>query len=41
MENFLPEVPAQLLISIINEGNISIENNFTVIDTDKIRQRPI
>ena len=41
MEIFLPALPAQLLISIIHEGNISIENNFTVIDSDKIRQRPI
>ncbi len=41
IEKFLPEIPAQLLISIINEGNISLENNFTVINADKIRQRPI
>jgi predicted nuclease of predicted toxin-antitoxin system len=41
MERFLPDVPALLLISLITEGNISLENNFTVIDADKIRQRPI
>lgn len=40
-EQFLPVMPAQILIDIINVGNIELENNFTVIDKDKIRQRPI
>lgn len=41
MENFLPSTPAEILIDIIVTKRISLDNNFTVIDADKIRQRPI
>jgi predicted nuclease of predicted toxin-antitoxin system len=41
IENFLPEIPALLILDIIREEKITIGNNFTVIDENKIRQKPI
>lgn len=41
IENFLPDFPAKLLLGLIKNKELQLEENFTVIDEDKIRQRPI
>ena len=38
---FEPEQPGQLLLELLNSHQIEMENYFTVIDTDRIRQRKI
>ncbi len=41
IENFFPGDPAYLLLSLLKNKQLQLENYFTVIDEDKIRQRPI
>ena len=36
-----PQQPAQQLIQLLRQGNIQLEGYFTVIEVDRIRQRPI
>lgn len=37
--SYQPEAPAQFLMKILEENEIAIEQIFTVIDTDSIRQQ--
>jgi len=36
-----PEHPAMLLLALLENGRVPIENCFTVIEIDRIRQRPL
>ena len=36
-----PEEPAKVLLKILEEDNVPLENRFTVIEKDGIRQRPL
>jgi len=36
-----PEEPAQHLINLLEEKNLSLEKMFTVLERNKIRQRPL
>lgn len=41
IQDFKPEYPGQLLIEIVEVDKLDIENKFTVIDDNQIRQRKI
>ncbi len=41
LDQYLPSTPALILLQVIRETEIIFTNNLTVIDEQKIRQRPI
>ena len=41
IKKFTPEYPANLLLELIDEGDLEFEALFTVIDDNQIRQRKI
>ena len=41
LENYLPATPGEMLLLLLKDRQIDLKNNLTVIDENKIRQRPI
>lgn len=41
LEHYLPVTPGEMLLKFLQEKQIDFKNNLTVIDENKIRQRPI
>lgn len=41
IQNFSPSYPAELLKNLIHDDALQIENQFTVVDENQIRQRKI
>ncbi|MEO8085584.1 MAG: DUF5615 family PIN-like protein [Bacteroidota bacterium] len=41
ISEFEPEQPGQLLLELLSSNQIEMENYFTVVDSDRIRQRKI
>ncbi len=41
LQKYLPQTPGKILLNILQEQTIILLNHLTVIDENKIRQRPI
>lgn len=41
LRNFSPREPAQIILQLLNSSELTLENYFTVIDREGIRQRKI
>jgi predicted RNA polymerase sigma factor len=36
-----PEEPGKIMLMLLNSEHIKLENNFTIVERSKIRQRPL